>query len=237
MCGRFTLTTPAQRLSGQFELSGELPELTPSYNIAPTQEIAVVAANSGGERKLRSLHWGLVPRWTKDPEIGSRMINARAETVAEKNSFKSAFKKRRCLILADGFYEWQRNQSGSGPKQPYYIRLETGSTYAFAGLWEHWKGEDERGNARTINSTTIITTEANDLMSGIHHRMPVILAPESYATWLDTTIQDAEELMPLLEPYPSEQMAAYPVSTHVNRPANDDPECVEPVGSVEAERK
>lgn len=233
MCGRFTLTTPAQRLAGQFELSGELPEITPSYNIAPAQEIAVVAANSEGERKLRRLHWGLVPRWSKDPEIGSRMINARAETVAEKNSFKSAFKKRRCLILADGFYEWRRSeksQSGPGPKQPYYIRLETGSPYAFAGLWEHWEGEDDRGNERTINSTTIITTGANELVGEIHDRMPVILSPESYATWLDTTIQDAEELMPLLEPYPSDQMQAYPVSTHVNRPANDDPECIKPVG-------
>lgn len=156
------------------------------------------------------------------------MINARAETVAEKNSFKSAFKKRRCLILADGFYEWQRNQAGSGPKQPYYIRLETGTPYAFAGLWEHWEGED--GHA--INSTTIITTEANELVGEIHHRMPVILSPESYATWLDTSIQEPEELMPLLAPYPSEQTEAYPVSTHVNKPAHDDPECVEPVGSV-----
>lgn len=124
MCGRFTLTTPTQRLADQFELAGGLQEVTPSYNIAPTQDIATVAADSEGYRQLRELHWGLIPRWTKDPEIGSRMINARAESVAEKNSFKSAFKKRRCLILADGFYEWQRDPSGSGPKQPYYLPPE-----------------------------------------------------------------------------------------------------------------
>ena len=229
MCGRFTLTTPARRLAEQFELTGELPELTPSYNISPTQEIASIAANSEGERKLRELHWGLIPHWSTDPEIGARMINARAETLPEKNAFKSAFKKRRCLIPADGFYEWRRNQSGSGPKQPYYIRLETGASYAFAGLWESWEGEDGRGNKRTIHSTTIITTEANDLVGEIHNRMPVILPPESYSRWLDTSVQATENLMPLLVPYPSEAMEAYPVSTHVNRPANGDPACVEPV--------
>lgn len=236
MCGRFTLTTPVERLAEQFELAGELPEVTPSYNIAPAQQIAAVAANAEGERKLRELHWGLVPRWSKAPEIGSRMINARAEALAEKNSFKSAFKKRRCLILADGFYEWRRPGEGeSGPKQPYYIKLETGTPYAFAGLWESWEGEDGEGNKRTIHSTTIITTEANELVGEIHHRMPVILPPESYARWLDTSIQAPEELMPLLAPYPSAQMEAYPVSTHVNRLANDDPGCVEPVGPASAE--
>jgi putative SOS response-associated peptidase YedK len=159
------------------------------------------------------------------------MINARAETVAEKNSFKSAFRKRRCLIPADGFYEWRKNEAGSGPKQPYYIKLETYIPYAFAGLWESWEGED----GRKIHSTTIITTEANELVGEIHHRMPVILSPESYSTWLDTSIQEPEELMGLLHPYPSEQMEAYPVSTHVNRPSNDDPECVEPVRPAGAE--
>jgi putative SOS response-associated peptidase YedK len=231
MCGRFTLTTPVERLAEQFELTGERPEVRPSHNIAPGQQIAAIAVDSEGQRRLRRLHWGFVPRWSKDLEIGNRMINARAETVAEKNSFKSAFKKRRCLILADGFYEWQRNQSGSGPKQPYYIRLKTGMPYAFAGLWESWEGEDGTGNRRTIHSTTIITTEANELVGEIHHRMPVILPPESYATWLDTSVQSPEELLPLLVPYPSEAMQAYPVSTRVNRPANDDAECLEPVGA------
>lgn len=226
MCGRFTLTTPAHRLADLFDLSGELPQVTPSYNIAPTQEIAAVAADSEGRRHLRELHWGLVPHWAKDPEIGNRMINARAESVPEKSSFKAAFKKRRCLIPADGFYEWARDGSGSGPKQPYYIRLQTGSPYAFAGLWESWEGED----GRRLHTTTIITTEANELVGEIHNRMPVILAPENYPTWLDTSIEATEELMPLLAPYPSDQMEAYPVSTHVNRPANDDPGCVEPVG-------
>jgi putative SOS response-associated peptidase YedK len=168
------------------------------------------------------LHWGLVPRWSKDPEIGSRMINARSETVAEKNSFKSAFRKRRCLILADGFYEWQRNQSGSGPKQPYYLRLSTGGPFAFAGLWEHWEGE-----SREINSATIITTEANDLMQKIHHRMPVILQPEHYGDWLDTSVEESDELLQLLASYPSDEMEAYPISTYVNKPDNNDSKCVE----------
>lgn len=226
MCGRFTLTTPVDKLADQFELAGELPEITPSYNIAPTQQIAAVAADLEGERKLRRLQWGLVPRWSRDPEIGSRMINARSETLPEKNSFKSAFKKRRCLIPADGFYEWRRpGQGESGQKQPYYIRLETGTPYAFAGLWESWQGND----GTRIHSTTIITTEANHLVGAIHDRMPVILPLESYATWLDTSIQEPEELMPLLAPYPSEEMEASPISTHVNRPSNDDPVCVEPM--------
>lgn len=226
MCGRFTLTTVVERLAEQFELDADPPEIKPSYNIAPTQHIAVVAADSEGERQMRMLHWGLIPRWADDPSIGNRMINARAESVAEKNSFKSAFKRRRCLIVADGFYEWQRNQSGSGPKQPYYIRMETGTSYAFAGLWESWEGTD----GQRIHSTTIITTEANEVVGEIHHRMPVILPPESYATWLNTAIQAPEELTALLVPYPSNHMEAYPVSTHVNSPANDDPECIEPVG-------
>ena len=142
------------------------------------------------------------------------------------HSFKSAFKKRRCLILADGFYEWQRNQGGSGPKRPYYIRLDTGTPYAFAGLWESWERDGEK-----IRSCTIITTEANELVADIHHRMPVILAPEDYACWLDADSGE-DELLSLLAPYPSEQMEAYPVSTRVNRPANDDSGCVEPVGQA-----
>jgi putative SOS response-associated peptidase YedK len=221
MCGRFTLTAVSS-LQTRFELRGDVPEVSPSYNIAPTQEIAAVASDSEGGRRLRMLHWGLVPRWSKDPEIGSRMINARSETVAEKNSFKSAFRKRRCLILADGFYEWQRNQSGSGPKQPYYLRLSTGGPFAFAGLWEHWEGE-----SREINSATIITTEANDLMQKIHHRMPVILQPEHYGDWLDTSVEESDELLQLLASYPSDEMEAYPISTYVNKPDNNDSRCVE----------
>ena len=225
MCGRFTLTTLARSLAEQFGLSGELPEFSPSYNVAPSREIAAVGADSEGERKLRLLRWGLVPHWAKDPDIGSRMINARAESVAEKPTFKAAFRRRRCMILADGFYEWRR-EGGSGPKQPYYIKMSDGSPYAFAGLWESWERDGEK-----IRSCTIITTEANERLADIHHRMPVILAPEDYAAWLDAESGE-EDLLSLLAPYPSERMEAYPVSTHVNRTANDDSGCVDPVGQA-----
>lgn len=222
MCGRFTLATPPEHLAECFGLSGELPEISPSYNVAPGEEIAAIGAGSAGERRLGSLRWGLVPHWADDPSIGSRMINARAESVAGKPAFRSAFKRRRCLIPADGFYEWRR--VGSGPKQPYHVKLTSGSPYAFAGLWESWEGAGEK-----IHSCTIITTGANELLAELHHRMPVILAPDIYGAWLDTS-RDTEDLLPLLSPYSSGEMEAYPVGTRVNRPANDDPGCVEPVG-------
>ena len=225
MCGRFTLTTPPESLFEQFGLSGEIPGITPSYNVAPSREIPAVGADSEGERRLRLLRWGLVPHWAKDPEMGNRMINARAESVAEKPTFKAAFRRRRCLILADGFYEWRR-EGGSGPKQPYYIKMSDGSPYAFAGLWESWERDGEK-----IRSCAIITTEANELVADIHHRMPVILASEDYAAWLDADSGE-DGLLSLLVPYPSEEMEAYPVSTHVNRPVNDDSGCVEPVGQA-----
>jgi putative SOS response-associated peptidase YedK len=151
------------------------------------------------------------------------MINARSETVPEKPSFRRAFRERRCLILADGFYEWKRTNDG---KQPYYIRMEGGRPFAFAGLWESWRGGREE-----IRSCTILTTEANDRVSNIHHRMPVILAPEDHGLWLDPDVREADPLLPLLTPYPDDVMEAYPVSRFVNRPANDDPRCVEPLAS------
>ena len=160
-------------------------------------------------------HWGLIPSWAKDPAIGNKMINARAETVSEKPSFRSAFKKRRCLILADGFYEWQKTDDG---KQPYHIKMEDDSPFAFAGLWEAW---DKYGEE--IRSGTIITTDANDLMNEIHHRMPVILHPEDYGLWLDPDFDEKEALTSLLKPYPSDAMEAYPVSRRVNKPANNEP--------------
>ena len=225
MCGRFTLTK-VEDLAERFGVSGESPRLTPSFNVAPGAGIAAVGADAEGRRRLRKLRWGLIPHWADDPSIGQRMINARAESVAHKPAFKAALKRRRCLIPADGFYEWQRPGAGeSGPKQPYYLQMSDGSSYAFAGLWESW----ESAEGERIQSTTIITTEANELMSGIHHRMPVILSPEHYDPWLDPGTSDAEELLPLLAPHASESMRAYPVSTHVNRPANDDASCVEPV--------
>ncbi len=217
MCGRYTLKTPTNVLAEWFEIEESPSSLTPSYNIAPTQEVAAVIEDD--KRKLEMFHWGLIPSWAKDPAIGNKMINARAETVHEKPSFRSAFKKRRCLILADGFYEWQKTDSG---KQPFYIHMKDGSPFAFAGLWEDWKNGEE------IRSCAIITTDANDLMGEIHHRMPVILHPENYEMWLDPSFDEKEPLTALLKPYPDEAMEAYPVSRRVNRPANNEPSCIEP---------
>lgn len=220
MCGRYTLTTPTGVLAEEFDLTGPLPEVPPRYNVAPAQEVAAVLTNGGG-RHLEMLRWGLIPPWADDPQIGSRMINARSETVAEKPSFRRAFKERRCLIPADGFYEWQRVGDG---KQPYYIRRRDGRPFAFAGLWEDW-----RGSVEEIRSCTILTTDANELVGEVHHRMPVIVAPENYEIWLDPDVRETDWLAPLLVPYSSEEMEAYPVSRFVNKPSNDDQRCVEPV--------
>ncbi len=219
MCGRYTLSVPAGALAEEFGLTGPLPEVPSRYNIAPTQEVAAVLANGG--RHLEMLRWGLIPPWADDPGIGSRMINARSETAAEKPSFRSAFKRRRCLIPADGFYEWQRTGNG---KQPYYIHMKDGSSFAFAGLWESWgKGVEE------IRTCTILTTEANELVGEVHQRMPVIVAPENYEIWLDPDLHDANRLTPLPTPYPSEALEAYPVSRFVNSPSNDGERCVESI--------
>ena len=220
MCGRYTLTSPIEVLAEEFGLSGPLPELRPSYNVAPGQGVAAVLDGGDGERRLEVLKWGLVPSWAKDPAIGNRMINARSETAAEKPSFKRAMRERRCLILADGFYEWRKTGSG---KQPYYARMEDGRPFAFAGLWESWERDGE-----LIRSCTILTTGANDLMREVHDRMPVILPPEARAAWLDPGTRDPVPLLPLLVPYPSEAMKTYPVSRAVNRPSNDRPDNVEP---------
>jgi putative SOS response-associated peptidase YedK len=218
MCGRYTLRTPVQTLAEEFGIVGTLPEVQPRYNVAPTQEVAAVLTEDD-ERHLEMLRWGLIPSWADDPAIGNRMINARAETVSEKPSFRKAFKERRCLIPADGFYEWQKTGSG---KQPYYIRMEDGSPFAFAGLWEIWGRYGEE-----IRSCTILTTDANELVGEVHPRMPVILPPEDYGPWLGPDIQEAEPLLDLLRPYPDEAMEAYQVSRLVNSPSNDDERCVE----------
>ena len=220
MCGRYTLTTPKGRLAEEFGLSGELPEIPPSYNIAPTQDVATILGD-GEERRLEMMRWGLIPSWADDPEIGARMINARSETAAEKPSFRAAFKKRRCLIPTDGFYEWQKT---NGPKQPFHIRLRDERPFALAGLWEMWQ---EDGGPE-VHSCTILTTGANDLLAPVHNRMPVILDPENYDFWLDPDVQEKDSLTGLLKPYPSEALQAYPVSRFVNSPSNDDPRCVEP---------
>jgi putative SOS response-associated peptidase YedK len=219
MCGRYTLSTPVGKLAEEFDLSGSLPDLQSSYNVAPTQEVPAVVAGNGG-RRLEMLRWGLIPSWADDPGIGSRMINARSETVAEKPSFRRAFKERRCLIPADGFYEWQKT---NGSKQPYYFRMKDGRPFAFAGLWESWAGDGE------IRSCTILTTDANHLVGEIHQRMPVILPSEYYELWLEPAVREPDQLLPLLNPYPTDEMEAYPVSRRVNSPSNDDPGCVERV--------
>jgi putative SOS response-associated peptidase YedK len=219
MCGRYTLKNPMDVLAEYFEVEDYPSSLTPSYNIAPTQEVAAVVEEDE-KRKLEMLRWGLIPSWAKDPAIGNKMINARAETVSEKPSFRAAFKKRRCLIVADGFYEWQKTDNG---KQPYHFKLKDSSPFAFAGLWETWDKEGEE-----IRSCSIVTTDANDLMNEIHHRMPVILHPENYGVWLDQGFDEKEALIDLLRPYPSDEMEAYPVSRRVNKPANNEPSVVEP---------
>ena len=219
MCGRYTLATPVERLAEEFGFDGSSVDLPPNYNVAPTQEVAAVLAE-GAQRRLEVLRWGLIPPWADDPQIGSRMINARAETASEKPSFRRAFRERRCLIPADGFYEWKRT---NGSKLPYYIHMKEGRPFAFAGLWESWN--DDGGP--TIRSCTILTTVPSALVEGIHDRMPVILPADTYDVWLDPA-SERDELTALLVPYPEDEMEAYPVSRFVNSPANNDPRCVEP---------
>ena len=217
MCGRFTLRTSPQAIAKAFQLA-DLPAFTPRYNIAPTQQVLAIQLQDE-RREAKFLHWGLIPSWADDPKIGNRLINARADGVASKPSFRSAFKRSRCLVVADGFYEWQK---AGKAKQPYFIRLKTDQPFAFAGLAEHWR----RGE-QAIDSCTLITTEPNELMADIHDRMPVILSPDDYDLWLDPEFQDKEKLQSLLRPYPADELAAYPVSTVVNNPRNEKPECVE----------
>ena len=220
MCGRFTLIAPKAMLEALFglELAGEL---SPRYNIAPSQPVAAVRAGEGGARELTLLQWGLIPSWAKDPAIGSRMINARAETAAEKPSFRAAMKRRRCLIPASGFYEWARVGAA---KQPFFIRMKEGRPFALAGLWEQWCGED----GSEFETCAILTTSPNEMAAKIHPRMPVIIAPGDYGRWMDPANEKPGTLEPLLRPYPAGEMEAHTVSRHVNNPRNDEPACIEP---------
>ncbi len=222
MCGRFTLTADTKQIQDAIPGIIVPQDIPPRWNVSPQQPIAVVP--NDGKNTLDFFLWGLIPSWAKDPEIGNRMINARAETLTEKPAFRAAFRRRRCLVLADGFYEW-RQVPGSKRKIPMYIKLASGKPFAFAGLWEVWHSPD----GSVIPSATIITTHPNALMEPIHNRMPVILPQEAYDIWLTTGEQDPELLSSLLKPYPPEEMVAHPVSTLVNDPKNELPDCILPL--------
>ncbi|MFZ0256602.1 MAG: SOS response-associated peptidase [Gammaproteobacteria bacterium] len=214
MCGRYARFTPADIYARLFDAEATVA-LAPRYNIAPSQPVLAARNRPDGTREMVALQWGLIPFWAKDPKTGYSTINARAETVASKPAFRQPFRQRRCLIAADGFYEWQRTD---GRKQPFYIRLRDGEPFAFAGLWEHWQRESE-----IIESCTIIVTQANSLVAAIHDRMPVILSKADYDTWLNPQLQDPSTLSPLLRPYPADSVVASPIGLAVNNPRNEGP--------------
>ena len=223
MCGRYSLIADLGELARQFEFDGDWLTFESACNIAPTQEVLTVV---GGEtRRGGFMQWGLIPHWAKNASIGSRMINARAETVAEKPAFRDALRRRRCLVLADGFYEWQRT---GGAKRPMRVVMRSGEPFAFAGLWSVWR--DPEGKA--VPSCTIITTAANDLLRPIHDRMPVVLPKDLEELWLDLSVEDAATLTSIVAPYPADALEAYEVSSLVNSFANDGPEVAAPMGEA-----
>jgi len=223
MCGRFTLTTSVRDLADLFQATEvELPAALPHFNIPPSAQVLAVRQLPGhAGRQLVALQWGLIPAWAKDPSIGNRLINARAESAADKPSFRDAFRRRRCLVPADGFFEWKKQ---GGKKEPYLVRLRDGKPFAFAGLWERWQELD----GKPVETCTILTTGANDLVRPIYERMPVILETGAYAPWLDPALHDREKLLPLLDAYPAAKMTAYRVSGLVNNPRHEDAKCLEP---------
>jgi putative SOS response-associated peptidase YedK len=225
MCGRFAQRTDSKKLAKAFGVA-EVPNVEARFNIAPTQDILGVFQSEDG-REMTFYKWGLIPSWAKDKSMGARLINARSETVEEKPAFRDAFKKRRCIIPADGFYEWQRTD---GKKQPYFFRMRDESPFGFAGLWERWEGTGREA----INSCTILTTQANDVLRPVHDRMPVILHPEDYELWLDSDVRKLDPVKELLIPYPASEMMSYPVGTSINSPRNQGAELMEqmPVNSA-----
>jgi putative SOS response-associated peptidase YedK len=229
MCGRFAFYSPHEAVTRLFGVAAA-PEVEPRYNIAPTQYIATVRADEQGDRGLAMLYWGLVPSWAKEKSIGARMINARAETVAQKPSFRSAFKRRRCLVLADGYYEWQVRPAG---KQPHFIRMRSAQAFAMAGLWEAWR--EGEGN-EPLESCAIITTDANAGLAPVHNRMPVILEPAQYDFWLDRGNENTQALSRLLVPYADGALEAVAVSKRVNNARNDEPDLIEPVPGERPDR-
>ncbi|MDZ7845140.1 MAG: SOS response-associated peptidase [Anaerolineales bacterium] len=222
MCGRFSLTVSPEKLQAafpQFRIPRDLP---PSYNIAPSQPIPVIP--NEGKNTLDFYRWGLIPSWADEKFLKYNLINARGETAAEKPSFRSSFRHHRCLVPADGFYEWQKT-GGNPDKTPYFIRMKDQRPFAFAGLWDLWHSP----HGDPIRSAAILTTQPNSLIKPIHNRMPVILPPEAYQEWLSPQEPKAETLQDLIKPFPGEEMEAYPVSTYVNNPRNNSPQCIQPL--------
>jgi putative SOS response-associated peptidase YedK len=222
MCGRYELHSNPSAIALAFGL-GAVPDIPARYNIAPTQQVPIVRVNASGERELVQLRWGLVPRWARDPSIASKLVNARSETVGGR--FGVPYRRHRCLLPADGFYDWKPR--GDGRKQPMLVAMKDRSTFALAGIYDRWLGEGE-----PLDTCTILTTEANALTRAAHHRMPVIVSPDDYARWLDPAEPDPRDL---LAPYPAERMSWWPVSTRVNNVRNDDAACIEPLASEDGE--
>lgn len=230
MCGRFNVLTTAQGFVDLLQVLVRLDTLQeggPRYNVAPTQQVVAVCRPSPEQQaQLMKLRWGLIPPWAKDMSIGNRLINARSETAASKPAFRSAYKFKRCLIAADGWYEWKRS---NGHKQPHNIRRADGFPFFFAGLWASWEGLDSRGKAVLVESCTILTADACELLNAIHPRMPVVLAPGLYEQWIDTSITDIRSLQEIIHNRSKDVFEAYEVSTYVNKPTNDLSKCIEPI--------
>jgi putative SOS response-associated peptidase YedK len=228
MCGRYSLITQREDLARALEITEDLlpADLAPHWNIAPTQPVA--ALRRGEALEVATLRWGLIPWWAEDPSVGARAINARRETLATKPSFRGPFRQRRCAILADGFYEWRELEPGKG-KVPHYIRLASGEPFTFAGLWDQWRSPE----GEVVESCTIVTSPPNELVARVHDRMPVILTREARESWLDRGRRDEKDLMRLLQPYDADAMEMFPVSRHVNSPANDDAACLEPAEAAD----
>jgi putative SOS response-associated peptidase YedK len=222
MCGRFTLHTPAAQINEAFNLP-DIPvqDSAPRYNIAPSQSIPIIRDTETG-REMVMAQWGLVPGWSRERKTKYSTNNARIESVADKPTYRTPFRRRRCLIPADGFYEWKQI---NGNRVPHHIRMRDGKVFAFAGLWDHWEGEDG-----SIESCTIIVMPSNEVMQPVHARMPAIIAPAHYDLWLDARVTDKQEIMQYLTSAPSSQLTAYPVSTRVNSPGNNDERCIQPAG-------
>jgi putative SOS response-associated peptidase YedK len=246
MCGRFTLHRSTKEVAARFGVQKVLFEAEARYNIAPTQQVATITQQNG-ERVLDGFRWGLVPFWADDPGIGNRMFNARSETLREKPAFKRILQRKRCLIPADGFYEWREDENSGAKKSrasktPLHIKRKDGELFAFAGLWDEWQPKAQAGStpdadAEPLRTCTIITSAPNEFLSRVHHRMAVILPTEFEEAWLDPTLDDADELLQILAPRESEELEMYPVSASVNKPAFDDASCIAPAAEEPAAQK